>query len=231
VWKSEPPAGETGTIVYTYWTFHRTIAVRHQVPTVPDDLLCTACWRVPPCDHFPDPTRSTDPERDQPHHLCELCARSWAPMRSRWSWLACGTCRNVNDAIRDAYGARLPLGRHSLMNGGAVDLSEPDPQIRARQQAHLDEVLVGMRGLYAWGLLQAREIHETLMPAVYLTAARIPTEVWQAHAKASWRASCTAWLGYSGLADFGELHDRMLRLYASGRLPAPLTVPPRDWQP
>lgn len=217
--------------MHIYSTSSRVILAEDRVATVPDDLLCTACWRVPPCDHFPDPSRSTDPERDQPHHLCELCARSWAPMRSRWSWLACQTCRSVNAAIRDAYGTFLPLGRHSIMNGGAVDLSEPDPHIRARQQAHLDDVVEGMRGLLAWGQLQAREIHESLMPAEYLTASRIPTDVWQAHAQASWQASGNAWLGYNGLADFGELHDRMLRLYAIGRLPRPPIVPPRDWQP
>ena len=52
--------------------------------------------------------------------LCSLCARNTVDAGTRWSWLACGMCREVNLAIRDIVGADrgvLPLGRHSLMNG------------------------------------------------------------------------------------------------------------------
>lgn len=197
----------------------------------PQDLLCTTCWTVPACAHHPDPTQSTHPERSQPHHLCVLCARTWAPLHSRWSWLACPNCRAVNQAIRQAYGTFLPLGRHSIVNGAAVDLSEPDPRIRARQRARLEDVVQGMGSWRNWKRQQADRIQATRMPLEYRAAERIPTDVWVAHAQPSWEASCRSWLDYSDLADFEELHDRVLRIYSVGRLPWSAAIPVRGWEP
>jgi hypothetical protein len=145
--------------------------------------------------------------------------------------MACPDCRAVNSEIKDQFAACLPLGRHSLMNGGAVDLSEPRKWIRDRQQAHLAEVVDGMRSLADWKRQQADRIHATLMPSRFRAAGRIPTDEWVAHAEPSWDASCRAWLDYCDLSDFEELHDRMLRLYSAGRIPWPPFIPIRGWRP
>lgn len=59
--------------------------------------------------------------------LCSLCARDVMKSGTRWSWLACETCRSVNNAIATAINGEvhpgnqiLPLGRHSIMNGIAI---------------------------------------------------------------------------------------------------------------
>lgn len=56
--------------------------------------------------------------------LCFLCARATMGSGSRWTWLACDSCRKVNDAIGTAIAGEtaqaLPLGRHSIMNGQAL---------------------------------------------------------------------------------------------------------------
>jgi hypothetical protein len=117
------------------------------------------------------------------------------------------------------------------MNGAAVNLSEPDPRIRARQQAHLEEVFEQMHSLWDWKHQQAAQIHATLMPPEYRTADRIPTDVWVEHSEPSWEASSRAWLAYSDLADYTQLHERMLRLYSSGRLQWPPIIAISGWEP
>ncbi|MEU8045691.1 hypothetical protein AB0B71_16305 [Micromonospora echinofusca] len=54
--------------------------------------------------------------------LCVLCVRDTVTTRTRWSWLGCDTCRHVSQVVGERYGHRaaLPLGRHSLMNGGVI---------------------------------------------------------------------------------------------------------------
>jgi hypothetical protein len=69
------------------------------------------------------------------------------------------------------------------------------------------------------------------MPPEYRRAQRIPTGVWAEHSEPSWEASSRAWLAYSDLADYAQLHERMLRLYSSGRLQWPPIIAISGWHP
>ena len=79
-----------------------------------------------------------------------LCARGLAGGRSRWAWLACSPCQNWEHAVRARLGGMLlPLGRHSIINGVAVDLSAlPDTQ--ERQTLALIGQFAAWGELFAW---------------------------------------------------------------------------------
>jgi hypothetical protein len=57
-------------------------------------------------------------------HLCYLCSIEVAGGLSRWSWEACDGCRKKNDLERRNGKAFYLLGRHSVMNGIALSMSE-----------------------------------------------------------------------------------------------------------
>ncbi len=74
-----------------------------------------------PCEPS-EPWPNCDVSRAQ--DLCLVCARGTAGGTTRWSWLACGSCRAVEKA-RGWLGMRvLPLGRHSILNGVALRVAE-----------------------------------------------------------------------------------------------------------
>jgi hypothetical protein len=58
------------------------------------------------------------------YHLCYLCSIEVAGGLSRWSWEACDGCRKKNDRERQEGRAFYFLGRHSVMNGIALPMSE-----------------------------------------------------------------------------------------------------------
>ncbi len=84
--------------------------------------------------------------------LCLVCARGTAGGTSRWSWLACTTCRSVDKALRDWLGMRvLPLGRHSIMNGVGL-------RAATASQEEVDAFCVRLEGLeLGWDRLHAGE--------------------------------------------------------------------------
>jgi len=52
-------------------------------------------------------------------HLCYICSIRVAGGTSRWSHEACSICLDANTSLAKE-GIRLPLGRHSVMNGLAI---------------------------------------------------------------------------------------------------------------
>ncbi|WP_433357889.1 hypothetical protein ACQPYV_12600 [Micromonospora saelicesensis] len=108
--------------------------------TVPFDELDLAAFAVClTCGHLRDGTPREQRCRCQPRTpeweqqwqgqdipsdlaLCLLCVRDTVTTRTRWSWLACESCRHVSQVVGERYGHRaaLPLGRHSIMNGDVV---------------------------------------------------------------------------------------------------------------
>lgn len=61
--------------------------------------------------------------------LCHLCVRAVMRSGSRWTWYACQACRTVDSQIATAIAGErqpraqiLPLGRHSMMNGVALNV-------------------------------------------------------------------------------------------------------------
>lgn len=53
------------------------------------------------------------------YHLCYICSARVAGGTSRWSHEACPICLDANTSLAKE-GIRLPLGRHSVMNGIAI---------------------------------------------------------------------------------------------------------------
>ena len=73
------------------------------------------------------------------YHLCYLCSIEVAGGLSRWSWEACDDCRKKNDRERRKGNAFYLLGRHSVMNGIALPMSEVrERKVNARVTQMLD---------------------------------------------------------------------------------------------
>lgn len=79
----------------------------------------------------------------------------------RYSWNVCEVCLKFNRSLASKYGASLPLGRHSIMNGIAIPIhatgSEQEEGI-AEMLNFLDKA----QGLTDWGNLQARILFESI---------------------------------------------------------------------
>lgn len=119
--------------------------------------------------------------------LCVICFRATAGGISRWSWLACGTCREVNESISARWGFKpFPLGRHSLMNGIGIrgGLSDED---RAAAIRPLAEFARGDDDLHSWRVSEYRRL-----AARYDPLADIPLSVWQGDWPPSKEASADA---------------------------------------
>lgn len=84
--------------------------------------------------------------------LCVLCVRGTVTTWSKWSWLGCESCRQVSEAIGKWHGGRsaLPLGRHSIMNGGLIRLAAATDAETRRVAGELRKSLRGWDALYEW---------------------------------------------------------------------------------
>lgn len=89
-------------------------------PALCDCDVYKGVWQSCPCENTPAQWEGCDVSRAK--DLCILCARATAGGTTRWSWLACGECREVVRADGALGLPSLPLGRHSIMNGAAVRL-------------------------------------------------------------------------------------------------------------
>ena len=136
--------------------------------------------------------------------LCVLCVRDTVTTASRWSWLACNTCRTVSRAMGEANGVRsiLPLGRHSLMNGIGVRLADGDLQVRRQTNAFLATV-------QRWDSLNAWQRTEFAWLAAPLCGAgpTVSLVEWQRRWPPSLGASVDAFERYAGSPVPDELTD------------------------
>jgi hypothetical protein len=106
---------------------------------------------------------------------------------SRWAWLACKHCREINHALARACGFRpLALGRHSLMNGIGVRGGSP-PEVRDAQIARLLAFARGDDRLRDWHRQEYRRL-----AAEFDRLADIPLRVWQQKWPPSRQASADA---------------------------------------
>ena len=132
-------------------------------------------------------------------HLCFLCAASVAGGTGRYSWNACEVCLKYNKYVKANQGFSLPLGRHSIMNGVSIPM--------ALQGSALEEAIDTMwraldiaGTLEDWGLLQARELFESV--PVWKRESYIALNTWEAKFKLTGsRAtsrSASAFKGYLG---------------------------------
>jgi hypothetical protein len=79
----------------------------------------------------------------------------------RYSWNVCEVCLKFNRSLGSKYGASLPLGRHSIMNG----ISIPIHATPSEQEEGITEMLGFLdkaQSLTDWGNLQARTLFESV---------------------------------------------------------------------
>jgi len=129
-------------------------------------------WQSCRCEDRPEKWPDVDVSRVA--DLCIVCFRGTAGGITRWSWLACEDCREVNNTIGRNWGVKpFRLGRHSLMNGIGVRGGAP-PEIRAEALARLAEFARSDSRLRDWkGIEYAR------LAAEFDPLADVPLRVWQ----------------------------------------------------
>jgi hypothetical protein len=79
----------------------------------------------------------------------------------RYSWNVCEVCLKFNRSLASKYGASLPLGRHSIMNGIAISIHATGSE----QEEGIIEMLSFLdkaQSLSDWGDLQARTLFESI---------------------------------------------------------------------
>ena len=135
-------------------------------------------------------------------HLCDLCARALAGGTSRWSWNACKSCLNINANTQKSLGFSLPLGRHSIMNGFSVPASAVGKELAAGADSLVAFVNKSV-AISDWGLLQARELFESVPQ--WAKEDYVPLEVWQKKFKASKEKSLDALQKYYGVKTLADL--------------------------
>lgn len=128
--------------------------------------------------------------------LCSLCVRGTVGTASKWSWLACDSCRRVSRAVGRRLGGRdaLALGRHSLMNGIGIRVSAPDDETEAQIRAFL----LGVQGWQVLGAWQKEEFDRLAAP-LRATADTVRLAEWQLRWTPSLAASVNAFERFTGI--------------------------------
>ncbi|MEU8284186.1 hypothetical protein AB0C01_07585 [Micromonospora sp. NPDC048905] len=123
--------------------------------------------------------------------LCLLCVRDTVTTRTRWSWLACETCRHVSQVVGERYGHRaaLPLGRHSIMNG---DVVQPHTATATKVAASLVASVRRGNELRDWQQVEFDRLAEPLRPG----GPTVPLAEWQRRCPPSLGASVDAFDRY-----------------------------------
>jgi hypothetical protein len=137
--------------------------------------------------------------------LCALCVRGTVTTWSRWSWLACDTCREVSRQVGEWYGRRgaLPLGRHSVMNG---DVLQPAGVSDADVRAVAGSLTASARratSLWEWRLAE----FDRLAGPLRTTGPMLSLTEWQRRRSPSLGASVDAFDRYGVVPVPAELSD------------------------
>ena len=155
-------------------------------------------WQSCRCEDAPEIWVGADVSRAR--DLCIVCFRDTAGGPSRWSWLACEHCRQVNTAIEQRSGERpFNLGRHSLMNGIGVCGGVP-AEVRDQQIAKLVAFAGGDGRLATW-----RDQEYSRLAAAFDPLADVPLTTWQEQWAPSLGAS---WDAFSRLLGFSRPLDK-----------------------
>lgn len=151
-------------------------------------------WQSCRCEDHPLKWPRADVSRE--HDLCIICFRATAGGVSRWAWLACEDCREVNAKLPRRYGVRsFPLGRHSIMNGISVRGGAP-PEVQKEQIARLAAYARGDDRLRTWRREEYRRLAAAFDPL-----ADVPLEEWQERWPPSRAASVDAFARLFGEAE------------------------------
>ncbi len=125
--------------------------------------------------------------------LCEVCARGTAGGVTRFSWLACQSCRTVEKALQEALGVRvLPVGRHSLMNGVGLQVAQAPASEVAEFTVDFEGLAASWHRLSEWGRAEALRLAAT----VDGEDPDVPLATWQERFPASLASSVNAYERY-----------------------------------
>jgi hypothetical protein len=126
--------------------------------------------------------------------MCSLCVRETVTTSSKYSWLACGFCREVSRVVGLWYGkgSALPLGRHSIMNGDAIQFAAATDDELDRVTGALQGILRRFDDLYAWQNAEFGRLAEPLRAA----SLTVPLSEWQRRWPSSLGASVDAFERY-----------------------------------
>lgn len=137
-----------------------------------------------------------DTDVSQLYALCALCQRGLAGGVTRWSWLACRLCRDVNSGFAATDGSRpLALGRHSIMNMVRAKAQSVETEERVRAFVFTNRVQEKL-GLWAWHKLEVRKMAQL---RGWKSDDDIPLRLWQETFRASAGASVDAFRRFTGL--------------------------------
>jgi hypothetical protein len=129
-------------------------------------------WQSCRCEDNPQKWEGYDVSRAK--DLCIICFRDTAGGPSRWAWLACEHCRQVNTAIEQRSGEQpFSLGRHSLMSGIGLR-GEAPAEVLDQQIAKLVAFVRGDGRLRTW-----RDSEYQSLAAAFDPLADVPLPAWQ----------------------------------------------------
>lgn len=111
------------------------------------------------------------------YQLCHLCAASLAGGIGRYSWNVCKACLKFNRSLGRKYGASLPLGRHSIMNGLSIPVSATK-EVQEEGIKQLMNFFETLQSIADFGDLQARVLFESI-PA-WRKETFISLDIWEA---------------------------------------------------
>jgi len=92
-------------------------------------------------------------------HLCYLCGTSLAGGYSRWSWEVCKSCLRANEEFSQESDWKIPVGRHSVMNGIAIPIKADTKTLALGSDALLEFIDQAGR-LQEWGESEVRALLE-----------------------------------------------------------------------
>jgi hypothetical protein len=149
--------------------------------------------------------------------LCHLCVRTPVRSGTRWSWLACESCRSADNQIANTTlgesGPRnkiLNLGRHSMMNGISLRIEDAQGDNQTKRFVKsVMEVNSGWIRLFAWKDEEAQRLFEA---SGFDNLESVPLDRWLETNRASQGASVDAWCRFFDkdlphLAKFDELRN------------------------
>ena len=175
-------------------------------------LVCTSCFGLTSAGHGMQRCRCEKyqayPGVDCPsgYHLCYICSASVAGGTGRFSWNACEVCLKFNRRLQSKYGASLPLGRHSIMNGLSIPLNAPK-EVQDEGINELMNFVETVESIADWGALQARVLFESVPMwerEPFITVARWEEKFALSKVKATTR-SVNAFKQFMRIEDFSVL--------------------------
>ena len=146
--------------------------------------------------------------------LCSVCVRDVVKSGTRWSWLACETCRSVNNAVAMAINGEthpgnqvLPLGRHSLMNRIVIGPGSLQPG--GVTEASVEPLVSFFEFLSRLADWQQEEGRRLIDRGGFTGLDRVPLDDWMAANPGSLGASADAFCRFVGedIPDLPGLDD------------------------